>query len=107
MDHAVTQHVAGSHICALHPRTVCVLLFQASSGGGGGETQAAGPSGERAAICYAQPHHHYHRQSVSLPLSPLSPTACSLPDASAAYLPLSACQACLTHCTCWHKVGIV
>ncbi|XP_035858600.1 zinc finger CCHC domain-containing protein 14 isoform X5 [Sander lucioperca] len=73
------------------------------SRGGGGEAQAAGPGGGRSAACYAQPHHHYHHQSVSLPLASLPPAACSLPDASAAYLPLSACQPCHTHCTCWHK----
>ncbi|XP_039663905.1 zinc finger CCHC domain-containing protein 14 isoform X2 [Perca fluviatilis] len=71
--------------------------------GGGGEAQAAGPGGGRSAACYAQPHHHYHHQSVSLPLASLPPAACSPPDASAAYLPLSACQPCHTHCTCWHK----
>ncbi|XP_070686898.1 zinc finger CCHC domain-containing protein 14 [Pempheris klunzingeri] len=66
-------------------------------GGGGGEAQAGGAGGDRAAVCYTQPHLHYHHQTVSLPL------ACSLPDASAAYRPLSACQPCHTHCTCWHK----
>ncbi|XP_044050903.1 zinc finger CCHC domain-containing protein 14 isoform X7 [Siniperca chuatsi] len=77
-------------------------ILQVSSGGGG-EAQAAGPGGDRAAVCYAQPHHHYHHQTLSLPLASLSSSACSLPDASAAYLPLSACQPCQTHCTCWHK----
>ncbi|KAA8590546.1 hypothetical protein FQN60_014480 [Etheostoma spectabile] len=50
-----------------------------------------------------QPHYHYHHQSVSLPLASLPPAACSPPNAGAAYLPLSACHPCHTHCTCWHK----
>ncbi|KAM7413965.1 hypothetical protein PAMA_018992 [Pampus argenteus] len=78
-------------------------ILQVSSGGAGGEGQGAGPGGDRAAVCYAQTHHHYHHQTASLPLASLSPAACSLPDAGAAYLPLSACQLCHTHCTCWHK----
>lgn len=80
-------------------------LLQVSSGGagGGGEAQAGGPGGDRAAVGYAQPHLHY--QTMPLPLASLSPAACSLPDANAAYRPLSACQPCHTHCTCWHKVG--
>ncbi|XP_074488228.1 zinc finger CCHC domain-containing protein 14 [Sebastes fasciatus] len=79
-------------------------ILQVSRGGGGGEeAQAAGPGGDRAAACHSRPHHHYHHQTVSLPLASLFPAACSLPDASAAYLPLSACQPCHTHCTCWHK----
>ncbi|XP_053174586.1 zinc finger CCHC domain-containing protein 14 [Scomber japonicus] len=75
-------------------------ILQVSRGGAGGEGQGAGPGGDRAAVCYAQPHHRCHHQTVSLPLSP---AACSLPDASAAYLPLSSCQLCHTRCTCWHK----
>ncbi|XP_054476053.1 zinc finger CCHC domain-containing protein 14 [Anoplopoma fimbria] len=71
---------------------------------GGGEAQAAaGPGGDRAATCHPQPHHHYHHQTMSLPLASLSPAACSVLDTSAAYRPLSACQPCHTHCTCWHK----
>ncbi|XP_071314020.1 zinc finger CCHC domain-containing protein 14 isoform X2 [Trachinotus anak] len=77
-------------------------ILQVSSGAAG-EAQAVGPGGDRAAVCYAQPHHHCHHQNVSLPLASLSPAACSLPDASAAYLPLSACQPCYMHCTCWHR----
>ncbi|XP_022601916.1 zinc finger CCHC domain-containing protein 14 [Seriola dumerili] len=77
-------------------------ILQVSSGGAG-EAQAVGPGGDRAAVCYTQPHHHFHPQTVSLPLASLSPAACSLPDASAAYLPLSACQPCHAHCTCWHR----
>ncbi|XP_038561710.1 zinc finger CCHC domain-containing protein 14 [Micropterus salmoides] len=79
------------------------ILQVSSGGGGGGEAQAAAPGGDRAAVCYAQPHNHYHHQTVSLPLASCSPVACSLPDASAAYLPLPACQPCQTHCTCCHK----
>lgn len=71
----------------------------------GVEGEGAGPSGERAAVCHSQPRHHCHHQSLSLPPAALSPSACSLPDAgTAAYLPLSACQLCHAHCTCWHKV---
>ncbi|XP_030282739.1 zinc finger CCHC domain-containing protein 14 isoform X1 [Sparus aurata] len=80
-----------------------ILQVSSGGGGGGGEAQAAGPVGDRAAVCYAQRHHLYHHQTMSLPLASLSPAACSLPDASAAYLPLSACKPCHTHCTCWHK----
>uniref|UniRef100_UPI0037E7CE78 zinc finger CCHC domain-containing protein 14 n=1 Tax=Semicossyphus pulcher TaxID=241346 RepID=UPI0037E7CE78 len=80
-------------------------ILQVSSGGGGrgAEARAAGPSNDRSAICYTQLHHHDHDQPAPLPLASLSPTTCSLPDASASYLPLSACQPCHTHCTCWHK----
>lgn len=84
-----------------------MLQVSSGGGGGGGEAQAAGPGGDRAAICYAQRHHLYHHQTMSLPLASLSPAACSLPDASAAYLPLSASKPCHTHCTCWHKVGSI
>ncbi|XP_029377951.1 zinc finger CCHC domain-containing protein 14 isoform X2 [Echeneis naucrates] len=81
-----------------------ILQVRPVSSGGAGESHAAGPAGDRAAVSYVQPHHHYHRQTASLPLAAtLSPSACSLPDASAAYLPLSACQPCLSHCTCWQR----
>ncbi|XP_034734718.1 zinc finger CCHC domain-containing protein 14 isoform X1 [Etheostoma cragini] len=73
------------------------------SRGGGGEAQAVGPGGGRSAACCAQPHYHYHHQSVSLPLASLPPAPCSPPNAGAAYLPLSACHPCHTHCSCWHK----
>lgn len=84
--------------------TTCWLFQVSRGGGGGGEAQAAGPGGDRAAACYTQPHHHYHHQTMPLPLASLSPAACSVLDASAAQLPLSSCQPCHTHCTCWHKV---
>ncbi|XP_068169375.1 zinc finger CCHC domain-containing protein 14 isoform X2 [Antennarius striatus] len=68
-------------------------ILQASVGGGE----------DRAAVCYAQPHHHCHHQTVSLPPASLSPATCLAPDAGAAYPPQSACQPCHTHCSCWHK----
>ncbi|KAK2841875.1 hypothetical protein Q5P01_012075 [Channa striata] len=77
-------------------------ILQVSSGGGA-EAQAAGPAGDRTAICYTQPQHHYHHQTTSLPLAQLSPAAGPPPDASTAYLPLPACHPCNTHCTCCHK----
>ncbi|XP_067356235.1 zinc finger CCHC domain-containing protein 14 isoform X1 [Channa argus] len=77
-------------------------ILQVSSGGGA-EAQAAGPAGDRTAICYTHPQHQYHHQTTSLPPAQLSPAACSLSDASTTYLPLSACHLCNTHCICWHK----
>ncbi|MEQ2159836.1 hypothetical protein GOODEAATRI_027384, partial [Goodea atripinnis] len=63
-------------------------FFQASKEGG--ET-AAEPGSDGAAVCYAQPHHH---QTISMPQASLPPSASTLPNASATYLPTC----------CWHKV---
>lgn len=65
--------------------TCCLLQV---SSGGGGESQAVGPGVEPAVVGYPPTHHHFHHHHAS--------TAC---------LPLSACQPCHTHCTCWHTVG--
>ncbi|XP_034391896.1 zinc finger CCHC domain-containing protein 14 [Cyclopterus lumpus] len=79
-------------------------VSKGGGGGGGGDAQAAGPGGVRTATCPSQSHHHYHRQTASLPPASLAPAACPRPVASGpACLPLSACQPCHTHCTCWHK----
>ncbi|KAM9375486.1 zinc finger CCHC domain-containing protein 14 [Pholidichthys leucotaenia] len=40
---------------------------------------------------------------MSVPLTSLTPTSCSVPNAGTPYLPLSVCQPCLSHCTCWNK----
>ncbi|XP_020499953.1 zinc finger CCHC domain-containing protein 14 isoform X1 [Labrus bergylta] len=78
------------------------ILQVSSEAARGAETPAAGPSNDKAATCYTQPHHHDHNKPASLPLASLPPTSCSLPDASASYLPKPASQTCHTHCPCWH-----
>ncbi|KAM4572723.1 zinc finger CCHC domain-containing protein 14 [Odontesthes bonariensis] len=67
-------------------------ILQASVGGGG--APAAGSSSDGDAV-YAQPHPHHRHQAASVPQA-------SLPDASAPYLPPSACPPCHPHCTCWN-----
>nr|XP_057931242.1 zinc finger CCHC domain-containing protein 14 isoform X2 [Doryrhamphus excisus] len=79
-------------------------ILQVSNGGAGVEGEGAGKYGDQVAISYAQPQHHYAQQSVSVPgVASLSPSDCSLPDASAACVPASAAPLCHTPCTCWHK----
>ncbi|XP_077425332.1 zinc finger CCHC domain-containing protein 14 isoform X2 [Vanacampus margaritifer] len=79
-------------------------VLQVSYGGAGVEGQEAGPCGHQVALSYTQLHHHYAQHSVSLPgPASLSPSGCSLPDTSAASLPVSAAQLCHSPCTCWHK----
>ncbi|XP_077372608.1 zinc finger CCHC domain-containing protein 14 isoform X2 [Festucalex cinctus] len=79
-------------------------VLQVSYGGAGAEGQGAGPCGHQVALSYTQLHHHYTQPSVSLPgPASLSPSGCSLPDASAASLPVSTAQLCYLPCTCWHK----
>lgn len=97
------SHLTLAVLMILASYGACWMLQVSGGGGGGGEeAQAEGLGGDRAAVCYTQPNPHYHHQTVSLPLAS---AACSPSDASASYLPLSACQPCHTHCTCWHKVG--
>ncbi|XP_061533475.1 zinc finger CCHC domain-containing protein 14 isoform X2 [Phycodurus eques] len=79
-------------------------VLQVSYGGAGIEGQGAGLCGEQMALAYTQLHHHYTQHSVSLPgLASLSPSGCSLPDATAASLPVPAAQLSHSPCTCWHK----
>ncbi|XP_055365537.1 zinc finger CCHC domain-containing protein 14 isoform X2 [Betta splendens] len=71
-------------------------ILQVSSGEEGSDSQEAGTGGDHTPSCNAQPPSHPHPHPAPLPLG-------SVPNASSAYLPMSACHPCHTDCTCWHK----
>ncbi|KAM9815804.1 zinc finger CCHC domain-containing protein 14 isoform X3 [Syngnathus typhle] len=79
-------------------------VLQVSYGEAGIDGKGAGPCDDQMALSYTQLHHHYTQHNVSLPgLATLSPSGCSLPDTSAASLPVSPAHLCHSPCTCWHK----
>uniref|UniRef100_A0A3Q2XYY0 Zinc finger, CCHC domain containing 14 n=1 Tax=Hippocampus comes TaxID=109280 RepID=A0A3Q2XYY0_HIPCM len=70
-------------------------VLQVSYGGAGVEVQGAGPGGDQVALSYTQLQRPFTQHTVSLPgPTSLFPSGCSLPDASAASLPVCAAQLC-------------